>query len=168
MTASIIVLIILILSAGLLLFVFRRKKKTSAAQISPSTEKNILLEEERVRAQELTMLRMRNAVLRQSEQPHVTEIRLARGLRFIELPDRALQQISDDFLSVFDHYLDSCWLTSDGALRTVFSGISTDTATTLGKMTAASRETAVEMDMLLKRWYAQVDEGFSTHKEGNE
>ncbi|MCE7791073.1 hypothetical protein K8O68_01415 [Salipaludibacillus sp. CUR1] len=131
-------------------------KKSSSSEAEENSGHVYELEDERKRTIELQLLRIRNAVQKQTEDIHKKEIELApkslvfdtNSIKDLYLPDQ--QMLIHSFMNSFNNYLDRYWYTDKGKLKSVFRGAAHKTDTEAGKLVLASRELCHNMDQWLK------------------
>jgi hypothetical protein len=160
MNTVIILLLTSIFICQLMIIYLLIRKRVYNKKSSPETEGTLEgvyeLEEERKRTIELQLLKIRNAVQKQTEDIHKKEIELAPKslifdnytLKDLYPPDQ--QALIHSFMHSFNNYLDRYWYTDKGKLKTVFRGAAHKTDTEAGKLVLASRELCHDMDQWLK------------------
>lgn len=128
----------------------------SAANESEAWDKEI------IRTIELQCLRIRNAVDRQTERIHYTEMKLApkkilgSDPRLLANLSKEQQALLEEFYQLFDSYLQTHWYSSHGSLKTVFSGSEDNPASDAGKLVRASAHLRENMDAWFITWRAHV------------
>lgn len=141
---------------------FRNKKEEDVPAAGINITGEAEFQQELIRTMELHCLRIRNAVARQTEMIHHTEMKLAPK----ELPgadERLLEFLSDEqkvlieeFENLFHTYLQSHWLSSRGELKTVFSGSADHPGSDAAKLMYASKTLRDQMDKWFISWRENV------------
>jgi len=124
---------------------------TNSKQINNETL-NQQWEEEVKRTVELQLMRIRNAVQKQTTSIHKKEIELAPKSFIYD--DQQLRKIYNEeqrsilhtYISSFNTYLDRFWYSKKGQLKTVFSGKTDNPETQAGQLAQASHELCHQMD----------------------
>ncbi|SER46203.1 hypothetical protein [Salipaludibacillus aurantiacus] len=160
-TVIILLLTFIFISQLIIIYLLIKKRVYVKKSFSPEAEENSRniyeLDDERKRTIELQLLRIRNAVQKQTEDIHNKEIELApkslifdtNTLKELYPPDQ--QALIHSFMNSFNNYLDRYWYTDKGKLKTVFRGAAHKTDTEAGKLVLASRELCHDMDQWLKK-----------------
>lgn len=111
--------------------------------------------EEISRTIELQLLKIRNAVQKQTYSIHKKEIELTPN--FLLFDDEILASIYiedqliiiNKYLQTYNDYLLRFWYTKEGTLKTVFSGSINNPNTEVGQLVAVSNEICSQMDQWL-------------------
>lgn len=165
-TGLYIFLSLIILLQIFTIYLVRRQKEGAAAfqeaHPAAATAEAEEWRNEVIRTLEFQCLQIRNAVDRQTEKIHYTEMKLAPK-HSLGADDRLLQALTEEqialikgFYQIYHNYLNNHWYTSKGSLKTVFSGAENDLSTDAGKLVQSSRELRGEMDAWFLRWREHI------------
>ncbi|WP_416149657.1 hypothetical protein ACM26V_01280 [Salipaludibacillus sp. HK11] len=163
LTVSLLTLIFI--TQLLILFIIFKKmslaNKTELESVGKPVKDNELLEndweEEVKRTVELQLMRIRNAVQKQTNSIHKKEIEIApKSLIFddkilIKVYNEEERALLYTYISSFNTYLERFWYTKNGTFKTVFSGSTGNPETHAGQLSRASHELCQHMDLWLNQ-----------------
>ena len=154
-------LCILLITQLLILFILFKNRSFAKPNQKESTKHSKQIderldhvwEEEVKRTVELQLMRIRNAVQKQTTSIHKKEIELAPKSFIYD--DQMLTKVYKEeqrmilytFISSFNTYLDRFWYSKKGQLKTVFSGKTDNPETQAGQLAQASHELCHQMDL---------------------
>ncbi|WP_280768291.1 hypothetical protein [Salipaludibacillus daqingensis] len=132
--------------------------KTPISQMQQNNKESLKDEwnEEVKRTVELQLMRIRNAVQKQTSSIHKKEIELApKSLIFDEkvlmhVYNEKQRSILQTYISSFHTYLQRFWYTKNGKIKTVFPGTTENTNSEVAQLSQASHELCHLMDTWIK------------------
>ncbi|CAM3715437.1 hypothetical protein [Alkalicoccus chagannorensis] len=144
------------------LFLLKKKpvvQSEEPAESSASIElDDAAYQEEIRRVIELHCLRIRNAVDRQTEKIHYTEMKYAPQTlpggdqRLLEELDEEEKALTEEFFRLYFTYLRNHWYSPKGRLKSVFSGNESDPDSEAGSLVQESSRLRDQMDAWFLTW----------------
>lgn len=128
-----------------------------------TVELNYDWEEEVKRTVELQLMRIRNAVQKQTSSIHKKEIELAPksfifdDKKLMKVYNEEQRLILQTYISSFDTYLHRYWYTKNGKLKTVFKGTIENPETQAGQLVRSSHELCHQMDLWINEFLHSND-----------
>ncbi|UTR14578.1 hypothetical protein MM221_18805 [Salipaludibacillus sp. LMS25] len=139
--------------------IIHSENEVTEKNISKPLDRPVDYEDEMRRTVELQLLRIRNAVQKQTEGIHKKEMELAPKGTII--PEETLKNIYSKeefntvktFMEIFNSYLNRFWYTKNGSIKTVFPGTPDNKDSEAGRVIQRSHELCHDMDILLSQLF---------------
>ncbi|SDN38455.1 hypothetical protein [Alkalicoccus daliensis] len=150
-----------LLQALTIFLIWKSKSKMPVKQAENPVEETVGETEwlkEVIRTLEFQCLRIRNAVDKQTDKIHYTEMKLAPK-HYLGGDERLLNALSEEqkalveeFYRLYQTYLQQHWFTKKGTLKTVFSGNDSLPDSDAAQLKYASKELVEKMDAWFIAW----------------